>query len=229
MRTSPLSATVIAGVCLACSANAAELPGNFQFGAGATVAFDLAELDLRNDMHVLTGNVHVAQGLTSIDAARATANALQTPQTKWTFDKDVHIKTADADLKSDSANAAFVNGKMATAVAKGTPAFFEQRRPGTDKTAERLVKGRAGTIDYDLTQGIVKLSDQVWFSYGGNEFRGDVVIYNIRDERVTVNPGGQSGGRVNITVAPKSPGSKSPDNSTGTPAGPTRPVQKNGA
>ncbi len=229
MRTSRLSSTVIAGICLACSAHAAELPGNFQFGAGATVAFDLAELDLRNDTHVLTGNVRVVQGLTSIDAARATANALQTPRTRWTFDKDVHIKTADADLKSDSANAAFVNGKMATAVAKGTPAYFEQRRPATDKTAERLVKGRAGTIDYDLAQGIVKLSDQVWFSYGGNEFRGDVVIYNIRDERVTVNPGGQSSGRVNITVTPRPSDNKSPNKSTETPSTPARPVSKGGA
>jgi lipopolysaccharide transport protein LptA len=228
MRTSSLLSIVFASTCLACSAHAAELPGNFQFGAGATVAFDLAELDLRNDMHVLTGNVHVVQGLTSIDAARATANALQTPRTRWTFDKDVHIKTADADLKSDSANAAFVNGKMASAVAKGTPAYFEQRRAGSEKSAERLVKGRAGTIDYDLAQGIVKLSDQVWFSYGGNEFRGDVIIYNIRDERVTVNPGGQNSGRVNITVAPKALDNKSPNKSTPKPAL-VRPVQKSGA
>jgi lipopolysaccharide transport protein LptA len=196
--------------CMTCSANAAEVPGNFQFGAGASVAFDVAELDLRNDTHVLTGNVHVVQGPTSIDAARATANALQTPRTRWTFNKDVHIKTADADLKSDSASAAFIDGKVATAVAKGSPATFEQRRPGSGKTAERLVKGRAGTIDYDLSKGIVTLSDQVWFSYGGNEFRGDVVIYNVRDERVTVNPGGQNSGRVNITVAPKSLNKKAP-------------------
>ena len=42
------------------------------------------------------------------------------------------------------------------------------------------------------------MTEDVWFSYGGNEFRGDTVIYNVNDERVVVNPGGpgNSGGRV---------------------------------
>ena len=52
------------------------------------------------------------------------------------------------------------------------------------------------------------MTQDVWFSYGGNEFRGDTVLYNLNDERVTVNPGGSSknsGGRVNITIKPGSP------------------------
>ena len=48
-------------------------------------------------------------------------------------------------------------------------------------------------IEYDFVAGIVKLTDNVWFSNGKDEFRGDVVIYNVRDERVQINPGGQSG------------------------------------
>jgi lipopolysaccharide export system ATP-binding protein len=47
----------------------------------------------------------------------------------------------------------------------------------------------------------VKLTDNVWFSNGKDEFRGDVVIYNVRDERVQINPGGQ--GRVRGIIRPR--------------------------
>jgi lipopolysaccharide export system protein LptA len=181
--------------CLAGSSVAAIAPlqGSIKFDA------DVVDSDLRNDSHVLGGNVHVTQGTSSIEAAKATATALQSPRSSWTFDRDVHIQTAEADLKSNNATAAFVDGKIATAVAKGTPALFEQRRGPADK----LVKGRAGVIDYDVNKGVVRLSDKVWFSYGGNEFRGNVVVYNIRDERVVVNPAGEEKGRVNITIKPR--------------------------
>ena len=167
--------------------------GNIKFDA------DVVDSDLRNDSHVLGGNVKVTQGVTLIEADRATAMKLQSPRSNWTFDRGVHIQTADADLKSNTATAAFVDGKIGTAVAKGTPAFFEQRRGADGK----LVRGRAGVIDYDVGKGVVRLSDNVWFSYAGNEFRGNVVVYNIRDERVTVNPAGEKG-RVNITIKPRS-------------------------
>ena len=165
--------------------------GNLKFDA------DVVDSDLRNDSHVFGGNVKVTQGVTFIEADRATASKLQSPRSNWTFDRGVHIQTADADLKSNTATAAFVDGKIGTAVAKGTPAFFEQRRGADGK----LVRGRAGVIDYDVSKGVVRLSDNVWFSYAGNEFRGNVVVYNIRDERVTVNPAGEKG-RVNITIKP---------------------------
>jgi len=54
----------------------------------------------------------------------------------------------------------------------------------------------------------VKLTDQVWFSNGKDEFRGDVVIYNVRDERVKINPGGQ--GRVRGIIRPEGKTSVSP-------------------
>jgi lipopolysaccharide export system protein LptA len=47
----------------------------------------------------------------------------------------------------------------------------------------------------------VTLTDNVWFSNGKDEFRGDVVIYNVRDERVQINPGGQ--GRVHGVIRPE--------------------------
>ena len=156
---------------------------------------DITDSNLRDDQHVLRGNVRISQGAMSIEADQATASSLQSPNSRWTFERSVHIQTEDADLKSNSASAAFANGALSTAKVLGTPALFEQRRN------DKQVRGRASVIEYDLTSGTVKLTGQVWFSYGDNEFRTETVLYNLREERVeAVNP---NGGRVNITIRPQ--------------------------
>ena len=165
---------------------------------------DVVHLDPRKDIHEMSGNVRISQGEMSMEAQKATASAMQTDHSRWTFDRLVHIRTADADLRSDTASAAFANGKIAEAVAKGTPAVFEQRNAASDKR----VRGRANKIEYDFDKGTVKLTDNVWFSQGGNEFRGDTLIYYVRDERVVMNPGGKQSGRVNITIRPRTGANK---------------------
>lgn len=151
--------------------------------------------DLRNDTLEISGNVRVTQGPMSIEADTATASGVSSGNSRWTFQKSVHIVTSEADLQSDSASAAVLKGQIARARVEGSPAQFQQR----SGPADRQVRGRAGVIEYDFVAGIVKLSDQVWFSNGKDEFRGDVVIYNVRDERVQT--GGQ--GRVRGIIRPQ--------------------------
>lgn len=171
------------------------------------LAADLLDSDARNDEHVMTGNVRITQGAMSIEAEQATVNGLQTENSRWKFERSVHIRTAEADLHSNTADAAFAAGQIASATVQGSPATFEQLNAAT---ADKNVRGRARVIEYDFAKGTVKMTQDVWFSYGGNEFRGDTVIYNLTEERVTVNPGsrnnnGNPGGRVNITIKPGSP------------------------
>jgi lipopolysaccharide transport protein LptA len=159
---------------------------------------DDGEFDLRKSETVLRGNVRVRQGAMSITSEEA-AGTGPTENSRWTFSRSVRVKTNEAEMRSNTATAAIVNGEVRQATVKGSPAVFEQRSAAIDK----LVQGRAGEIDYDVAKGIVKLTNDVWFSYGGNEFRGDVVVYNVRDEKVVVNPAGQSNGRVNIRIKPR--------------------------
>ncbi|HEY6642585.1 LptA/OstA family protein [Povalibacter sp.] len=170
------------------------------------LAADLLDSDARNDEHVMTGNVRITQGPMSMEADQATVNGLQSENSRWKFQRNVHIRTAEADLKSTSADAVFTAGRIAEATVRGSPATFQQLNGATP---DKNVRGRAGVIEYDFGKGTVKMTQDVWFSYGGNEFRGDTVIYNVNDERVVVNPGGasssNSGGRVNITIKPGSP------------------------
>jgi lipopolysaccharide transport protein LptA len=160
---------------------------------------DDGEFDLREAEQHLRGNVRISQGAMSIVAQEAVGKGESTDNSRWTFSREVRLQTRDADLRSNTATAAFLNGQLTEATVKGSPAEFEQRGASPDKR----IRGRAGQIDYDITKGILKLTSDVWFTYGGNEFRGDVVVYNVRDEKVIVNPAGQSNGRVNIRIRPQ--------------------------
>jgi lipopolysaccharide transport protein LptA len=158
---------------------------------------DVLSSDFRSDTLDLSGNVRVTQGPMSIHAGNAKATNFRSDNSRWTFQDAVRIRTAEADLQSNTASAVFANGQIADARVEGSPAQFLQL--GGDAT--RQVRGRAGVIEYDFARGVVKLTDQVWFSNGKDEFRGDVVIYNVRDERVQINPDGQ--GRVRGIIRPE--------------------------
>jgi lipopolysaccharide transport protein LptA len=189
----------IAPVCALLFATGAQAASSDPASRSVAWNATVGNLDLRNDTAELSGNVRVWQGPTSIEAEAAKGTHLNSDDSRWTFSQSVHIRTADADLQSTSASASFLDGQLAQARVEGSPAHFEQRGGEPD----RQVRGQAGVIEYDFATGIVRLSDQVWFSNGKDEFRGDVVVYDVRDERVQINPGGQSSGRVRGIIRPR--------------------------
>jgi lipopolysaccharide transport protein LptA len=184
------------------------LQGNLQVSA------DVVTASFRTDTLDLQGNVHIEQGPNSISSEQATAADTRSNTSHWTFERAVHIQTAEADLTSDKATAVFSNGVIASAKIAGTPAKFEQR----GVTDETQVRGRAGVIDYDFRQGLVTLTNDVWFTHGRDqEFSGCTVAYNVRDESVRANCNGQASGRVKGIIRPRpksgttTTGANSPD------------------
>jgi lipopolysaccharide transport protein LptA len=193
-NNAPRVVTALLLAAVGTTAGAAELvrPGDkFTWDA------DVVTSDFRTDTLEISGNVIVTQGPTSIQAGAAKANDVRSENSRWSFQQSVHIITTEAELQSESASAAIVGGQLARARAEGAPAQFEQRGAREDGQ----VQGRAGVIEYDFVAGVVKLTNNVWFSNGKDEFRGDVVIYNVRDERLQINPGGQ--GRVRGIIRPR--------------------------
>jgi lipopolysaccharide transport protein LptA len=180
---------------------------------GFTWSADVVSSDFRHDTLDLSGNVRAAQGPMSIEAQIARARDFRAPNSHWTFEQAVRIRSAEADLQSNSATAAFNNGELSDVRIEGTPARFEQIGAANN----RQVRGRAGVIEYDINTGVVKLTNQVWFSNGKDEFRGDVVIYNVRDERVQINPGGSSN-RVRGIIRPNQNKSQTTGSNPGTAA-----------
>lgn len=167
--------------------------------APINLSADIVHIDPRKDIQELLGNVRITQGDVSLEAQKATARGMQGDHGRAVFDRSVSIRTADVVLKSESASASFADGQISAAVAKGAPASFEQLNTPADKK----VRARANTIEYDFATGTIRLTDNVWFSQGGNELRGDTLIYYVRDERVVMNPAGKQSGRVNITIRPR--------------------------
>lgn len=176
---------------------AANAPKLDKLDAGFTFSADVVSTDFRHDTLDLSGNVRAAQGPMSIEAQTAKARDFRAPNSHWIFEQAVRIRSTEADLQSNLATAAFVNGELSDVRIEGSPARFEQ----IAAVDNRQIRGRAGVIKYDIKTGVVTLTNQVWFSNGKDEFRGDVVIYNVRDERVQINPGGSSN-RVRGIIRP---------------------------
>ena len=144
-------------------------------------------------------DVVVSQGATSVRAERAEATGLDFEDSTWTFEGDVRITVESRGaLRSDRAIVEFTDNRIARARIIGTPAEFEQQR----SVADVMARGRAGTIEYTVDDGMVRLSENAWLSDGRNEITGPVLVYDIRAERVQAagEPGGDE--RVRITINP---------------------------
>ncbi|HJY41593.1 MAG TPA: hypothetical protein VJ303_10170, partial [Steroidobacteraceae bacterium] len=104
-------------------ASAAELvrPGDaFSYEA------DIVTTELRTQTLEISGNVRVTQGTNSIQSGAAKAIG-PSDNSRWNFQKAVRIVTSEAQLDSDSADAAVVGGKLSRARVEGSPAQFQQR------------------------------------------------------------------------------------------------------
>ena len=112
----------------------------------------------------------------------------------------MQIHVPDGRLNSGEAEVTFRNNEISRAVIRGQPASFEQRL----KDEQKLARGRASSIEYDVRAGTVRLSGDAWLTDGQNEIRGDTLIYDIGRQRIVGNPTGRDPGGVHITIKPGS-------------------------
>lgn len=171
------------------------------------IALDAASSDFDYKNNSLRfREVRLSQGVLRVEAAEAHATGLNFDNSQWTFRGSVRITTADGTLTSDTATVDFKDNTLTRAAIQGGPATFSQQRPpATAGGKPRMVRGRAGRIDYDLAAGNVRLSDSAWLSDGANEITGRTLVYGLRDQRVLANPGEQADERVRITIQPSAP------------------------
>lgn len=81
----------------------------------------------------------------------------------------------------------------------GDPAELEHRPEAEDM---QPVDARARRIDFDRGTGVVQLSGAVEVQRSGDRISGEELRYEIVEQRITAN-GGDSGGRVRITIDPE--------------------------
>jgi lipopolysaccharide export system protein LptA len=157
-----------------------------------------SELDYKNN-NLIFRKVRITQGDMSVAADQAQATGLDFDDSRWVFRGNVKITMNQGQLTSDEAEITFAKKLLSKAIVNGKPAAFEQRIAKTGK----LALGRADTIDYDVTKGVVTLVKNAWLSNGEKEISGDSLKYNVQAQTVIAessNPDSQ----LHIIVTPRS-------------------------
>jgi lipopolysaccharide transport protein LptA len=172
--------------------------------AGAQVALDpslpisldadTSDFDRRRNRVEFT-RLRISQGPLQIRADRGVARQIDFEDAIWEFSGNVVIDLDEGQLRADQATLTFADFRLTRAVATGAPAEFED----TGSMSGRPVRGRSGRMEYDLVDGIIRLSDGAWLAEGANEITGSTLVYNVPEERVLADG---EGDRVRITIQP---------------------------
>lgn len=114
-----------------------------------------------------------------------------------TLTGNVVISQGTLDIRSGKAVIHRNGGEPSRAVITGSPAVMRQQMDdGSPMTA------RASTIDYDLRTEIITLTGNVNIEQPRGTMSGQRVVYDTKSGQVN-SGGGQSGGRVKMTIQPK--------------------------
>jgi lipopolysaccharide transport protein LptA len=173
----------------------AAVRGGLQSDLPILVDARSSEFDYKKN-RLLFHAVTITQGNLRVDAGEAAATGLNFDNSQWQLSGDVHIKMEKGSLSSDSADVTFVDNQISRAVINGAPANFEQ----TLDQPTQIARGHANVIEYDVKNGTVRLAKNAWLSDGDVELSGDILVYDIRAERVVANSPATSEGRVQIRI-----------------------------
>lgn len=134
-----------------------------------------------------------------VQADRAHAAGLNLDDTQWTFAGNVRVESEQrGSLHSDQAVVEFKNNRISKVTVEGSPAEFEQKRADSDE----MTHGHAGEIVYNVNDGTVRLTKDAWLSDGRREINSELLVYNIREQKVEGSTPAGADGRVHITISP---------------------------
>ena len=72
------------------------------------------------------------------------------------------------------------------------------QRPDTDE----ITYAEAGRLDYDFSTGVVAFSEQATITEGGNQISSNYLVYNIKEQRINAQSGGDGEPKVRIIYTP---------------------------
>ena len=123
--------------------------------------------------------VDTTRGITRIKADMAEASGQDLSNSEWVLTGHVQVFMPQGRLSADRATVQFVNKRIDSMSAQGSPAEFEH----SGAPAENA-HGHAREIDYDLEQDLLKLNGDSWLSDGCNEITSQSIIYDIANQKV---------------------------------------------
>lgn len=171
-----------------------------------SVDADFFNYDGKNSMLTYRG-LKLTQGNIGIQADIGRGSSLDFEDSVWQFSGNVVIDVDNGHIECESADLRFSGHQLQMADISGSPATFRIQRPDSDV----VTYAEAGKLQYDFTDGIVEFSDNARITEGGNQISSDYLVYNIKEQRINAQSGGDGNSKVKITYTPKDPANPETD------------------
>jgi lipopolysaccharide transport protein LptA len=157
---------------------------------------DSTDYDGKSSMLTFKG-LKLSQGNVGIEADEGRASKLDFEDSSWKFSGNVIIDVENGHMEADSADLEFADHQLMLATINGSPATFELKRPGSDKTTY----AEAGQLKYNLKTGIIEFSEEAVITENGNQISSSYLVYNITERRINAQSSGD-GNKVKMTYTP---------------------------
>ena len=158
---------------------------------------DSTDYDGKSSMLMFRG-LRLTQGSIGIEADEGRASKLDFEDSVWHFAGNVVIDTENGHIESTAADLQFDGHQLRLATITGSPASFEMKRPGSDK----ITYAEAGRLEYNFDTGVVECSEQATRTEGGKQRASNYLVYNIAEQRINAQSGGDGDPKVRITYTP---------------------------
>ncbi len=159
---------------------------------------DSTNYDGRSSMLLFEG-LRLSQGNIGVQADKGFASQLDFEDSVWKFEGNVVIDTENGHIECDTADLRFSDHQLQLASIAGSPAIFELQREGS----EDPTYAEARRLDYDFGAGVIEFSGNAVITEGGNQISSNFLVYNIREQRINAQSGGEGDPRVKITYTPR--------------------------
>ncbi len=170
---------------------------------------DTTDYDGKNSMLTFQG-LRLTQGSLGIQADAGRASKMDFEDSVWHFNGNVVVDVENGHIECDDADLSFSGYELRTAVITGNPATFEMQRPDSDDKTY----AEANRLEYDFDSGVVTFSGQATITQGGNQISSAYLVYNIAEQRINAQSGGDGDPKVRITYTPGAVDNLVPDGDT---------------
>lgn len=158
---------------------------------------DRTDYDGKTSMLQFTG-LRLTQGSIGIQADVAHASRMDFDDSVWRFSGNVVFDVNEGHITCEAADLRFSDFQLLEARIVGSPATFRFKRAGNEESTY----AEAGTLDYNVSNGIIRFSGGATITEGGNQISSDSLVYNIREQRINAASTGSGDDRVTVTYTP---------------------------
>ncbi len=159
---------------------------------------DSSEYDGKSTMVVFKG-LRLTQGSMGIEADEGRASKLDFQDSVWQLSGNVTIDVENGHIECDAADLTFSDYKLTLATITGSPASFRMQRPNNPDPTY----AEAGRLEYDLIKGVIEFSGQATITENGNQISSGYLVYNIQEQLINAQSGGEGDPKVRIIYTPK--------------------------